>query len=143
MVTGVFEISTNYSLSGYENLPVRIQYYDLACVGQNIPVGKQDITGVVLVYERNGESQTQLVPVEIKASETVSMETDMVAETEVYAANGYIYVKGAIGTEIEVYNQQGVLVQKTFCDSQKVSVALAKGLYIVKTKGVTHKVVLF
>ncbi|WP_370757063.1 DUF6383 domain-containing protein [Coprobacter secundus] len=141
--TGVFEISTNYSLSGYENLPVRIQYNDLACVGQNIPVGKQDITGVVLVYERNGESQTQLVPVEIKASETVSMETDMVAETEVYAANGYIYVKGAIGTEIEVYNQQGVLVQKTFCDSQKVSVALAKGLYIVKTKGVTHKVVLF
>ena len=92
---------------------------------------------------RNGEPQTQLVPVEIKASETVSVETDMIAETEVYAANGFIYVKGAIGTEIEIYDQQGVLVQKALCDSQQVSIALTKGLYIVKTKGVAHKVVLF
>lgn len=141
--TGVFEASTSYSLSGHENLPVRIQYNDLTCVGQDIPTGKQDITGVILVYVRNGESQTQLIPVEIKVSETVSVEADMITETEVYAANGCVYVRGATGTEIEIYNQQGVLVQKALCDSQQVSIALTKGLYIVKTKGEAHKVVIF
>lgn len=104
--TGVFAASTNYTLSDGTNVGVmRTQYYDLPYLGADIPVGLQDITGVVLVHT----TTAQLVPRSIDdfTPATVAAPTLTITELSVPAMTAEV---GATDTEtitVNGYNLTG------------------------------------
>lgn len=55
---GTFAVSKNFPLNGTSDRFIRTAYSDLPWIGQSIPSGQQDITGLVLIFS----ATAQLVP---------------------------------------------------------------------------------
>ena len=83
----------------------------------------------------------QIYNVSIDKKETVSVETETVSDIDVYTANGNIYIKGADGKNVNIYNMQGQEIKAFKADAESV-VPVVKGIYIIKVDGKAVKVIL-
>lgn len=83
----------------------------------------------------------QIYNVSIDKKETVSVETETVSDIDVYTANGNIYIKGADGKNVNIYNMQGQEIKAFKADAESV-VPVVKGIYIIKVDGKAVKIIL-
>jgi len=75
--TSNFAASTSYNMNASSSTVIRTQYADLDYIGKAIPAARQDITGVVLVYN----TTAQLVPRSL--ADFVGLPTCFVAESTI------------------------------------------------------------
>ena len=128
--TGVFEQGKTYKLNGGTNPVLRVQYSDLAVIGQTIPSGKVTIEGVVLQYNND----TQLVPISILSSTSVEHVQDAV---EFIYDNATIY--NLTEGKIAVFNMTGACIAES--NSNIDMSAYPKGIYIVRSEKSVSKIV--
>lgn len=139
--TGKFVASRSYLLNDNENIVLRTQYADLDYIGEDIPTGAVDITGVVLIYNTDTKETTQLVPRSFFEIIPASDKTVSVLSASIYAKDGKIHVSGTDAATIKVYNLQGQLIVAATNNASINEITVPTGqLYIVKVGADVAKV---
>jgi hypothetical protein len=148
--TGQFVVSKNYPLAvgGVTSTTVlRTSYGDVNYIGTALPSTKQDITGLVLIYQTTTTPAiVDLIP--RSSSDMVASSSTDVAEIstpslQVSVSNGSVLVNAQDGETIVLFNSLGnVIARKTAAEGLNTIAVDAKGLVIVKVGNQSTKVIL-
>jgi endonuclease I len=128
---GASSISTTYinSNSGYQ----------LSVTYAPVSLGEHSAKLVLL---DGGFPGSVNVAVSGKCVSTLSIDDEFAPETNVYAANGYIYFKNIPeGTPVEIYNISGQRVMQFNLNGEEIYLDL-KGIYLVRACAKVYKVIL-
>jgi len=148
--TGFMTASKNFPLSvgGVTSTTVlRTAYADVNYIGAAIPAAKQNITGLVLIYQSaTAPAIVDFIPrnsADMVPSASTAVETVNVSPLQANVVNGDIVVNAAQGDEIKVFNSAGKIVLNQIAVEGVNYISVnTKGLTIVKVGNQATKVIL-